>query len=144
MKGHILVPILVIACLAGPTWSDSRLPVPIKINGKPAQLSIDTGAERTCLFDTGARRLGLQVTPPDPNIKAAPGRVVDGKGGKVYVKSHPRPEGRTLTSTTGLARSSFLPTFKATIWSHMSSKAVLHTRPGFATAISCCAWAIWT
>ena len=79
MKGHIVVPILVIACLAAPALSDSRLPVPIKINGRPARLDIDTGTERTCLFDAGARRLGLQVTPPDPNIKAAPGRVVAGR-----------------------------------------------------------------
>ncbi|MBN2130752.1 MAG: aspartyl protease family protein [Sedimentisphaerales bacterium] len=79
MKGHILVPILVIAYLAAPALSGSRLPVPIRINGKPAQLDIDTGAERTCLFDAGARRLGLQVTPPDPNILVEPGRVVAGR-----------------------------------------------------------------
>jgi len=73
------LPMILWACLAAPALSDSRLPVPIKINGKPARLDIDTGAERTCLFDAGARRLGLQVTPPDPDIKVEPGRVVAGR-----------------------------------------------------------------
>lgn len=44
--------------------ADDRLWVAAKINGKPAYLIFDTGAERTALFKNGADRLGLKSAWP--------------------------------------------------------------------------------
>lgn len=51
----------------------------VKIAGQAARLGLDTGSEATCLFDVGAKRLGLDVEPPPPDAKAAPGNVLPGR-----------------------------------------------------------------
>ena len=50
----------------------------VKIAGQVARLGLDTGSEKLCLFDAGARRLGLSVEPPAPEIQPAPGNVLPG------------------------------------------------------------------
>lgn len=71
--------LLLIIALSGRTaGADERLSLPVKIDGQPARFALDTGAERTCLFSSGARRLGLPVTPPPADAKLDPGSVVAG------------------------------------------------------------------
>jgi hypothetical protein len=67
-------------CLLRPALAaaEPRIFAEARVNGQPVKLAFDTGAERTFLFQSTARRLGLEVTRPDPAAKAAPGRVLPG------------------------------------------------------------------
>jgi hypothetical protein len=70
--------LLVVLCVCSAGLSDDRVKMEVKIAGQPAWLALDTGSELTCLFDAGARRLGLDFRPPAPNAQAGPGQVVPG------------------------------------------------------------------
>jgi hypothetical protein len=58
--------------------ADSRIIMEARVNGQPVKLGFDTGAERTFLLQSTARRLGRDVTGPDPGAKAGPGRILAG------------------------------------------------------------------
>lgn len=46
-----------------------------KINGQSVRLAFDTGAELTVLFESTAKRLGLEVQPPSTDVQPAPGKI---------------------------------------------------------------------
>jgi hypothetical protein len=67
-----------VLCLFQPALAATgpKILVEARVNGQPVKLVFDTGVEHTLLFRSTARRLGLAVTPPDPAVKAEPGRIV--------------------------------------------------------------------
>jgi hypothetical protein len=67
-----------VLCLFQPALAATgpKILVEARVNGQPVKLAFDTGAERTFLLQSTARRLGLAVTPPDPAAKAEPGRIL--------------------------------------------------------------------
>ena len=70
--------LLVLSCLCSTNlWAD-RIMFDVTIAGQTTRLALDTGSEKTCLFSAGARRLGLAVEPPRPEVQAAPGKVAFG------------------------------------------------------------------
>ena len=64
MRMGILIEMALLAVLAGSaidSVADDRLAVRALVNGKPARLALDTGAERSILFRSAATRLGLNT-----------------------------------------------------------------------------------
>jgi hypothetical protein len=57
---------------------DERILLDATINGKAVRLVFDTGASDLILFQRGADRLGLKVTPPPVDLRLAPGQVAMG------------------------------------------------------------------
>jgi hypothetical protein len=55
-----------------------KILIPAEINGKPAQLTFDTGASCSILFPASAQLLGLKFTAPPTNASLAPGQVPTG------------------------------------------------------------------
>ncbi len=88
---HRLV-LVVVTCLCPHAPSKGHIRMEVKINGQPAVLALDTGAERTCLLNTGAERLGLRFEPPPSNAKAAPGRVLPGLTDECDIEMEPTTE----------------------------------------------------
>ncbi|UCD51296.1 MAG: PDZ domain-containing protein [Phycisphaerales bacterium] len=74
-----LVLLLVLSCLCSATLAADRMMMEVTIAGRTAHLALDTAAEPLCLFDAGARRLGLEIEPPASDVPAAPGGVVPGR-----------------------------------------------------------------
>ncbi len=58
--------------------ADERIWVGAKINGKPARLIFDTGADRVILFRRGAERLGLRITNSPLDFLPPPGAAIMG------------------------------------------------------------------
>jgi len=75
----ILTIILSCFCLIAVNADDERIWLNAKINGQPVRFAFDTGTGANfVLFSTMAKKLGLKVTPPDPNQKPAPGQIILG------------------------------------------------------------------
>lgn len=58
--------------------ADERIWVDANINGKPARLIFDTGADRLIVFRKGAERLGLRITNSPLHFLPPPGAAVMG------------------------------------------------------------------
>jgi len=84
--------LVIVTCLGLHTPSKGRIRMEVKINGQSAVLALDTGAERTCLLNTGAKRLGLRFEPPPSNARAAPGRVLPGLTDECDIEMGPTTE----------------------------------------------------
>ncbi len=70
---------LILFCLCSAARSDDRMIMEATVAGQTVRLGLDTGSERLCLFDTAARRLGLQVERPPASAQPGPGKVLFGR-----------------------------------------------------------------
>jgi hypothetical protein len=67
---------LICFCLNFVRADDERILMGAKINAIPVRFAFDTGMGcNQAIFSTTAKRLGLKVTPPDPDQKLAPGEI---------------------------------------------------------------------
>jgi hypothetical protein len=72
----LLAIILLFVCAFDVRAESERIWVNAKINGKPVRFILDTGLDTSAvLFSATAQRLGLKITPPDPNEHIEPGEV---------------------------------------------------------------------
>lgn len=70
--------LLVCAVLVAPARADDRIIFEAKLNDRPLRLGFDTGAGAIIIWQSVAEKLGLKVTPPSADAKAAPGQVAIG------------------------------------------------------------------
>jgi PDZ domain/Aspartyl protease len=71
--------ILACLCLNNTEAAEERIWFNAKINGQPVRFAFDTGTDANfLLYSTTAKRLGLKVTPPNPNQKIDPGKTAFG------------------------------------------------------------------
>ncbi len=86
-----------------PNQGDERIWIDAQINGQPARLVFDTGAETCVLFPKAAKRLGLRVTEPPADVTPPPGKVAAGFTGKCRL-SIPQISVKTMLAVLDLPR----------------------------------------
>lgn len=59
----------------------------LSINGKPVRMVLDTGASSTVLYNTAAKRVGLQFSPPSHDASAEGFEVFAGISGPALIKA---------------------------------------------------------
>lgn len=70
---------LLVLCLpVAQAANENRIWLDAKVNNQPVRLIFDTGCDTAVLFRSTAERLGLEITDPPDNAKAARGQVLVG------------------------------------------------------------------
>lgn len=68
--------------------ADSRIWIPVKINGQPMKFIFDTGSSDTVLFRHTADRIGLHYAFPPPGTPIAPGQIPAAQSDPVNLTLH--------------------------------------------------------